>query len=78
DSRSPHWHPAEPRRWLRETLSPYTRLQQLSEASRPFWVPGGSLLSSWFHTLEAGPACSPWISSSPDANLRLAYHAQHP
>lgn len=64
DSRSPHWHTAEHRRWLRETLSPYALLQHLSEAIRPFWVPGGSLLSSWFHTIEAGPACSPFISSS--------------
>ncbi|OZH92510.1 SgrR family transcriptional regulator [Salmonella enterica] len=78
DSRSPHWHTAEHRRWLRETLSPYAILQHLSEAIRPFWVPGGSLLSSWFHTIEAGPACSPFISSSPYAKLRLAYHDQHP
>ncbi|MGK7488257.1 SgrR family transcriptional regulator, partial [Salmonella enterica] len=41
-------------------------------------VPGGSLLSSWFHTIEAGPVCSPFISSSPYAKLRLAYHDQHP
>ncbi|HFW5634352.1 TPA: HTH-type transcriptional regulator SgrR [Salmonella enterica subsp. enterica serovar Typhi] len=68
----------ENRRWLRETLSPYALLQHLSEAIRPFWVPGGSLLSSWFHTIEAGPACSPFISSSPYAKLRLAYHDQHP
>lgn len=78
DSRSPHWHTAEHRRWLRETLSPYAILQHLREAIRPFWVPGGSLLSSWFHTIEAGPACSPFISSSPYAKLRLAYHDQHP
>ncbi len=74
----PHWHIAEHRRWLRETLSPYAILQHLSEAIRPFWVPGGSLLSSRFHTIEAGPACSPFISSSPYAKLRLAYHDQHP
>lgn len=78
DSRSPHWHTAEHRRWLRETLSPYAILQHLSEAIRPFWVPGGSLLPSWFHTIEAGPACSPFISSSLYAKLRLAYHDQHP
>lgn len=58
--------------------SAYAILQHLSEAIRPFWVPGGSLLSSWFHTIEAGPACSPFISSSPYAKLRLAYHDQHP
>ncbi|SUH12130.1 HTH-type transcriptional regulator SgrR [Salmonella enterica subsp. enterica] len=35
DSRSPHWHTAEHRRWLRETLSPYAILQHLSEANSP-------------------------------------------
>lgn len=68
DSRSPHWHTAEHRRWLRETLSPYAILQHLSEAIRPFWVPGGSLLSSWFHTIEAGPACSPLSRRRPTQN----------
>lgn len=52
DSRSPHWHTAEHRRWLRETLSPYALLQHLSEAIRPFWVPGGSYCPPGFILLR--------------------------
>lgn len=90
DSRSPYWQNIEQRRWLRETLSPHSLLQQLVESIRHFWVPTGSLLPSWFHCMIPGESENPFTSEhvttgqsavahKPDMPvLKLAYHEQHP
>jgi MarR-like DNA-binding transcriptional regulator SgrR of sgrS sRNA len=82
DSRSPHWRTIERRRWIREKLNPYKLAQQLVEPIRPFWVPTGSLLPSWFHCLDDGLTQSPFapsIAGKTEAApvLRLAYYRQH-
>ncbi|OHY45147.1 SgrR family transcriptional regulator [Enterobacter roggenkampii] len=83
DSRSSHWRTIEQRRWIREKLNPYLLAQQLVEPIRSFWVPTGSLLPSWFHCMDGGPAQAPFAAFSgrfhPHADvLTLAYHCQHP
>ncbi|WP_413730020.1 SgrR family transcriptional regulator [Sodalis sp. RH22] len=83
DSRSPHWRTIERRRWIREKLNPYLLAQQLVESIRPFWVPTGSLLPTWFHCMDDGPTQAPFApltggSRTPVSVLTLAYHCQHP
>lgn len=83
DSRSPYWHDIKQRRWLRKTLNPYHLIQRLIEPIRPFWVPAGSVLPTWFHGIDTGEECSPFSSDIATESegmpvLTLAYHAQHP
>lgn len=83
DSRSPYWHDIKQRRWLRKTLNPYHLIQRLIEPIRPFWVPAGSVLPTWFHGIDTGQECSPFSSDIATESegmpvLTLAYHAQHP
>ncbi|CNI24463.1 SgrR family transcriptional regulator [Yersinia mollaretii] len=81
DSRSPHWHSIEQRRWLRETLNPYHLIQRLIAPIRPFWVPASSVLPTWFHGIDSGEAYSPFptvVTPADWPTLTLAYHAQHP
>lgn len=81
DSRSPHWHHIEQRRWLREVLNPYNVTQRLIEPIRPFWVPASSVLPTWFHSMHSGDKSSPFAATTMADDspvLTLAYHAQHP
>ena len=78
DSRSVHWHTVQQRRWLREKLSPWRLAQYLQDAVRPLWVPTGSLLPAWFHSIETGESRSPFVGGQNHAVLRLAYPHQHP
>ncbi|MGP2542649.1 SgrR family transcriptional regulator [Yersinia sp. 2541 StPb PI] len=81
DSRSPHWHHIEQRRWLREVLNPYNVAQRLIEPIRPFWVPASSVLPTWFHSMHSGDKSSPFAATTMADDspvLTLAYHAQHP
>lgn len=81
DSRSPHWHSIEQRRWLRETLNPYHLIQRLIAPIRPFWVPASSVLPTWFHGIDSGEVYSPFSTVTVPADwptLTLAYHTQHP
>ncbi|WP_145576922.1 SgrR family transcriptional regulator [Yersinia mollaretii] len=81
DSRSPHWHSIEQRRWLRETLNPYHLIQRLIAPIRPFWIPASSVLPTWFHGIDSGEAYSPFSTVTVPADwptLTLAYHTQHP
>lgn len=74
DSRSTHWESIESRRWLREVLNPHQLIQQLVGPIRQLWVPTGSLLPSWFHSMDGGETKAP----IKPCHLKLAYHAQHP
>ncbi|ARU93719.1 SgrR family transcriptional regulator [Tatumella citrea] len=80
DSRSAYWQQMEYRRWIRELLNPYALIQRFIAPIRPFWVPAGSLLPDWLHTMDDGPTERPPLLSLPsgEATLTLAYHRQHP
>ncbi|PWW10108.1 SgrR family transcriptional regulator [Mangrovibacter plantisponsor] len=78
DNRSVHWHTDSQRRWLRSILNPWNIQPRLQAEIRPLWVPGGSVLPDWFHTLEDGPGVSPFSGKEPHPVLRLAYPQTHP
>jgi len=78
DSRSPHWHHAEPRRWLRQILNPQAIAQRLNAAIRPLWTPAQSMLAGWSHSWDAGAISAPFTRNGETQVLRLAWYRQHP
>ncbi len=80
DSRSSCWQDPASRRWIREQLNPYALIQRFIAPIRPFWIPAGSMLPDWLHTMDEGLAELPASlkCAKGEATLTLAYHCQHP